>query len=89
MREAGLKAYWYRREAKSKIYSYEQKKTAALEPSEKTRFRKDKAAWKFFEALPRGYRHLVIWRIISAKRPETRARRLAALIKASQEQRRL
>jgi hypothetical protein len=31
----------------------------------------------------------VIWRIVSAKRPETRERRLAELIKASQEQRRL
>jgi uncharacterized protein YdeI (YjbR/CyaY-like superfamily) len=89
MREAGLKAYSYRREAKSKIYSYEQKKAAALEPSEKNRFRKDKAAWKFFEAQPPGYRHQMIWRIISAKRPETRERRLAALIKACQEQRRL
>jgi uncharacterized protein YdeI (YjbR/CyaY-like superfamily) len=89
MREAGLKAYSYRREAKSKIYSYEQKKTATLEPSERTRFRKDKAAWKFFEAQPPGYRHQMIWRIISAKRPETRERRLTALIKASQEQRRL
>jgi uncharacterized protein YdeI (YjbR/CyaY-like superfamily) len=89
MREAGLKAYSHRREKKSKIYSYEQKKTATLERSEEARFRKDKVAWKFFEAQPRGYRHLVIWRIVSAKRPETRGRRLEALIEASQEKRRL
>src|ERR1700723_964100 len=88
MREAGLKAYSHRREDKSRIYSYEQQKTAALDPASETRFRKAKTAWKFFEAQPPGYRHQVIWRIVSAKRPETRERRLADLIKASQEQRR-
>jgi len=89
MTEAGLRAYSYRREDKSKIYSYEQKKTAALEPGEEARFRRAKNAWKFFQAQPRGYRHLLIWRIVSAKRPQTRESRLAALIKASREQRRL
>jgi len=89
MREAGLKAYSHRREDKSRIYSYEQRKTAALDRADELRFRKAKTAWKFFEAQPPGYRHQVIWRIVSAKRPETRERRLADLIKASQEQRRL
>jgi uncharacterized protein YdeI (YjbR/CyaY-like superfamily) len=89
VRESGLKAYSHRREEKSKIYSYEQKNTAKLERNEEVRFRKDKRAWKFFETQPRGYRQLVVWRIISAKRPETRERRLAALIQASREQRRL
>jgi uncharacterized protein YdeI (YjbR/CyaY-like superfamily) len=89
MRESGLKAYSYRREEKSKIYSYEQKNTAKLEHGEDMRFRRDKAAWRFFEEQPRSYRQLVLWRIVSAKRPDTRERRLAALIKASHEQRRL
>jgi uncharacterized protein YdeI (YjbR/CyaY-like superfamily) len=60
-----------------------------LERSEELKFRKEKRAWKFFEAQPRGYRQQMLWRIVSAKRPETRERRLAALIKASQEQQRL
>jgi len=89
MREAGLKAYSHRRENKSRIYSYEQKKAAALERGDELRFRKAKAAWKFFEAQPRSYRQLVIWRIVRAKRPETRERRLQELIKASSERRRL
>jgi hypothetical protein len=89
MREAGLKAFSRRRAERSKTYSYEQSKTAALERSEEARFRKAKTAWKFFEAQPRGYRQLVVWRIVSAKRAETREKRLAALIKASQQQRRL
>jgi uncharacterized protein YdeI (YjbR/CyaY-like superfamily) len=89
MRDAGLKAYSHRREDKSRIYSYEQQKTAALERSDELQFKKAKAAWKFFQAQPPGYRHLVIWRVVSAKRPETRERRLADLIKACQERRRL
>jgi uncharacterized protein YdeI (YjbR/CyaY-like superfamily) len=82
MREAGLKAYSQRREDKSRIYSYEQHKTAALSRADELRFKKSKAAWKFSEAQPPGYRQLVTWRIVSAKRPETRERRLADSIKA-------
>lgn len=89
MREAGLKAYSHRREDKSRVYSYEQQKTAKLDRADESRFKKAKAAWKFFEAQPPSYRRLVIWRIVSAKRPETCERRLADLIKACQEQRRL
>jgi len=89
MREAGLKAYAHRRENKSRIYSYEQQKTAALERADELRFRNAKAAWKFFEAQPRSYRQLVVWRIVSAKRAQTRERRLQELIKASSERRRL
>ena len=89
MREPGLKAYSHRREEKSRIYSYEQKEIAALDPASEVRFRKVKSAWKFFEAQPCSYRQLVIWRIVSAKRPETRERRLADLIEACQQQRRL
>jgi len=43
----------------------------------------------FFQAQPPGYRKLVLWRIVSAKRAATRESRLAALIAASQEGRRL
>jgi uncharacterized protein YdeI (YjbR/CyaY-like superfamily) len=89
MREAGLQAYSCRRENKSRICSYEQQKTAVLERADEMQFKKSKAAWRFLQAQPPGYRRLVIWRIVSAKRPETRERRLAALIKASEEQRRL
>lgn len=89
MRAAGLKAFAHRREDRSRIYSYEQQKSAALARADELRIRKSKAAWKFFQAQPSGYRQLVIWRIVSAKRPETRERRLADLIEACEEQRRL
>jgi len=89
MKEAGLKAYSHRREAKSKIYAYEQADAAALEPKEEAQFRRNQPAWKFFQAQPPSYRHLVIWRIVSAKRAETRQARLAKLIEASQNEQRL
>lgn len=83
MTEAGLAAFAHRREAKSKIYSYEQAETANLAPEDAAQFRKHKAAWKFFEAQPPGYRHQMVWRIVSAKRPTTREARLQKLIEAS------
>jgi uncharacterized protein YdeI (YjbR/CyaY-like superfamily) len=89
MKEAGLKAFSHRPEAKSKIYAYEQAENATLERAEDARFQRNRRAWKFFQAQPPGYRHLVIWRIISAKRLETREGRLAKLIEASQNGQRL
>ena len=89
MREAGLEAFAHRREAKSRIYSYEQSESATLEPPEEARFRQNQTAWTFFEAQPPGYRHLALWRIVSAKRAETRQARLAKLIEASEQGRRL
>lgn len=84
MTEAGLLAYSHRREAKSKIYAYEQTDNASLEPAQEALFRKNKQAWKFFEAQAPRYRHQMVWRIISAKRAETRQARLAKLIEASE-----
>lgn len=89
MTAAGLAAFEHRKEAKSRIYSYEQAEAAVLGRSELALFRKNKAAWKFFEAQPPGYRHQMLWRIVSAKRSETRESRLAKLIEASQHGERL
>jgi uncharacterized protein YdeI (YjbR/CyaY-like superfamily) len=61
------------------IYSYE-KPLAQFTPQEEQRFRKSKAAWKYWESQPPGYRKLVLNWVTTAKRPETRAKRLATLI---------
>ena len=82
MQPAGMRAFEYRNEAKSGIYSYEQKTAAALDPADEKRFRADKKAWEFFLAQPPSYRRLMIWRVISAKKAETKMKRLAALIEA-------
>jgi uncharacterized protein YdeI (YjbR/CyaY-like superfamily) len=80
VRPAGLRAFERRSEKKSSIYAYENRHTAVLDADSEREFKRHKAAWKFFEACPPWYKRTAIWRIISAKRPETRARRLAELI---------
>lgn len=41
------------------------------------------SAWASFQAFPPSYRKVAVHRVVSAKAPETRARRLAILIDAS------
>jgi uncharacterized protein YdeI (YjbR/CyaY-like superfamily) len=83
MRPAGEAAFAARTAARSAVYSYEQRKEAALEPDEEARFRGNEAAWTWFQARAASYRTAAIYWIVSAKRPETRAKRLATLIEDS------
>jgi uncharacterized protein YdeI (YjbR/CyaY-like superfamily) len=78
MTPEGVRAYEENKH-KSGLYSYE-KPLASLTAEETKLFRKDKAAWGHWEAQPPGYRKLVLNWITTAKRPETRAKRLATLI---------
>jgi uncharacterized protein YdeI (YjbR/CyaY-like superfamily) len=81
MTPAGMKAFEARTEAR---YSYEQERAAAaLDAGQEREFRANPAAWEWFEARPPGYRRSAIHWVVSAKRPETRARRLATLIEDS------
>jgi uncharacterized protein YdeI (YjbR/CyaY-like superfamily) len=83
MTKVGQEAFTSRSEEKSRTYSYEQVKRAQLRPDQKVQFRKNKKAWKFFEAQAPSYRRMAAWYVISAKRPETRQARLAKIIEAS------
>ena len=56
---------------------------AAFEPEQEERFRADAAAWAYWTAAPAGYRKMATWWVVSAKKPETRARRLGILIESS------
>ena len=80
VRPAGMRAFERRSEEKSSIYAYENRHTAVFDADTEREFKRHKAAWKFFEACPPWYKRTAIWRIISAKRAETRASRLAELI---------
>jgi uncharacterized protein YdeI (YjbR/CyaY-like superfamily) len=80
MRPAGETAFGLRRDDKTAIYSYEQRKNPQLEPDEQAQLEADAAAWTFFSSKPPSYRKPALWWVISAKKPETRARRLATLI---------
>jgi uncharacterized protein YdeI (YjbR/CyaY-like superfamily) len=80
MRPAGEAAFARRRDDKTAIYSYEQRKNPQLEPEEQAQLEADAAAWAYFSARPPSYRRQATWWVISAKKPATRARRLATLI---------
>lgn len=88
MRPAGISAFERRRPDPTGTYSYEMAK-AAFEPAMETAFRKKKRAWAFFEAQPPGYRRLATYWVMSAKRPETRTKRLETLMADSAAGRRL
>ncbi len=89
MRPAGLRVYRERDERRTRIYSFEKESPAELDEAELLAFRKNKAAWRYFESAPPGYRKTVIHWIVTAKKPATRARRLALLVQACAEQRRM
>lgn len=88
MTPSGLAAFELRRENKSGIYAYEQR-TAAIPEPYLSQFKKNKAAFKFFESQPAGYRKQMSWWIVSAKLEETRLKRLKRLIAESAAGRRL
>jgi uncharacterized protein YdeI (YjbR/CyaY-like superfamily) len=83
MRPAGLAAFEARSEARSGVYAYEQRDKARLEPADEATFRSNEAAWDWFSSRSASYRQTATYWVVSAKRPETRARRLAALIEDS------
>jgi uncharacterized protein YdeI (YjbR/CyaY-like superfamily) len=89
MTPAGLAAYEARKPERTGIYSFEQRHSARLEREQEAAFRADRAAWKFFQAQPPSYRQTAIYWVVSAKREETRSRRLATLIADSAAGRRL
>jgi uncharacterized protein YdeI (YjbR/CyaY-like superfamily) len=83
MRPAGFEAFEGRREDRSGIYSYEQRDQAKLEQAYEKRFSAKKKAWAAFETMPKSYRQAAIRWVMTAKKEETRERRLAALIEDS------
>jgi uncharacterized protein YdeI (YjbR/CyaY-like superfamily) len=83
MRPAGLAAFEARREAKTGVYSYEQRHAAKLDPAAERELRANEAAWAFFEAQPPSYRRTAVWWVVSAMKEETRRRRLATLVEHS------
>lgn len=83
MRAPGLKAFQSRKAEKSAVYSYENR-PQSFDPAMERTFKKNKQAWKYFEAQPPWYRRTCIHWVTSAKREETRAKRLATLISDSE-----
>src|SRR5207244_2229884 len=88
MTAAGQRAFDARDEKNAKLYSYEAR-PQILAPEQEARFRKNKRAWAFWESQPPGYRRVACFWVVSAKKEETRDRRLATLIDDSANERRL
>jgi len=88
MQPAGLKAFAARKENRSGIYAYEQRSPELVEPY-LGKLKRNKGAWKFFQAQPPYYRKTMNWWIVSAKQEETRLKRLDKLIEESAQGRRM
>ena len=85
---AGEKAFAARREDRSGIYAYEQRREQLEEPYA-SMLNKNRKAAAFFDAQPPGYRKVIGWWIVSAKQEQTRLKRLKTLIDACEKGKRL
>lgn len=79
--EAGLAAYRNRNRANEKKASYEQA-DVKLPPEYEAELCAEPAAWRYLQAARPSYRKQVTWWVVSAKREETRRRRLAVLVES-------
>jgi uncharacterized protein YdeI (YjbR/CyaY-like superfamily) len=88
MKEAGKKAFSFKKDHLTKIYSHE-KEPAVLDKIYETQFRKNKIAWKYFSTQAPSYQKVMRHWIMSAKQEKTRLNRLEKVIKASEDGKRL
>lgn len=79
MQAAGLAAFQARTENKSGIYAYEQREVDLPEPY-RGLLQRNEAAWRGFQAETPSNRKKYFWFIVSAKKEETRLKRLNSLI---------
>ena len=86
MKRAGRAAFEARA---ASDYSYERRHEATLAAAAQRQFQAQTKAWAYFQAQPAGYRTTAIHWVTSAKREDTRARRLSTLIEDSAAGRRL
>jgi uncharacterized protein YdeI (YjbR/CyaY-like superfamily) len=82
MTPAGLAAFRARDEQRTGVYSFEHERPA-LTPAHLRTFRANSAAWAFYQLQAPGYRRMTTHWVMSAKKDDTRARRLALLIDCS------
>jgi len=80
MEPAGVAAFEARTEDRSSIYSYERRHEATFTAEQQRAFEAEAGAWAFWKQQPPGYKANATHWVISAKKEETRAKRLATLI---------
>ena len=91
VRPAGLAAWEKRSAKKTAVYAYEQetREDIPLDPAYEKQLRKNKAAWKYLQDEAPWYRRIVARWIMTAKKEETREKRLRELTEASAAGRRI
>jgi uncharacterized protein YdeI (YjbR/CyaY-like superfamily) len=89
MHPAGLRAFELRKPDQVGVYSYEQPEAAKFDAEQTALLQADPAAWEWFSRQTPAYRRSATHWVITAKRAETRARRLAQLIADSAEGRKV
>jgi uncharacterized protein YdeI (YjbR/CyaY-like superfamily) len=85
MHPAGLKAFTERKQAVPGEYSYEQRNKIEFDATQEALFRANEKAWTFYQSQPNWYRKTSLWWVVSAKKEETRQRRLIQLIQSSEQ----
>ncbi len=80
MHPAGQKCFEERTRREAAGYTYELKHEIKLEPGHEKQFKQNKAAWKFFTEQANWYQRTATRWVVSAKREETREKRLEELI---------
>lgn len=82
MMPAGLEAFRHRKEERSSVYSFENK-DKGLDADSVKKFKANKKAWDFFQAQAPSYIRAASWWVVSAKKKETKSKRLQQLIEDS------
>ncbi len=80
MHASGLAAFAHRTEARTGVYSFERRTAVKLTPAQEKKLRANAKAAKWFETQPPSYKRAVLHWVTSAKREETREKRLAIFI---------
>lgn len=80
MRPAGEAAFAKRTAARTGVYSFERFAAAQLTPAQAAQLAANAKAAAWFATQPPSYHRVVTHWVVSAKRPETQAKRLAELI---------
>lgn len=84
MQPPGLRVFEQRKGEKSGVYSFENQDKAKLPAEFEQQLRANQKAWTFFQSQPPWYQRAASWWVISAKKEETRLKRLATLINDSE-----
>lgn len=88
MHPSGIKVFNMRDKEKIKQYSYE-RKMLSLDKSYEQLFKTNSNAWTFFQSQPPSYQKVAILWVMTAKKEDTRLRRLNTLIQDSANNKRI